>query len=416
MSTTAESLQHSNRRLDEHGLAAITLSVTWSDSLASHRDQLHVDKFSVWREADLFPSPIANAIPGMYRGEACATAGAAVELAGAWEPGLVKKALRRQFDRQHRPGLVMEPRTGRFYPQGFFHHIPGIFEDAVIPARIVDLTDERMAVDLNHPMAGRPCQVEFRVDDVLPGYDRRGGRCVSPLEDLLQFCGLSSPHSGGVPTDYGDDKEGLKRMDDVRDELFYDKPRMVQHLDSRALSHVNALYRQLIPPSADVLDLMASHDSHLRGVDHRSLHLIGMNREELIANGAATGSEVRDLNGRPELANADGTLDAVVCTASIEYLTRPAEVLSEVLRVLRPGGVFIVTFSNRWFPTKAIRIWSDLHEFERVGMVTQWLHQAGFERLHTCSARGWPRPQDDPHADRVALSDPVYGVWGYKSS
>lgn len=90
-------------------------------------------------------------------------------------------------------------------------------------------------------------------------------------------------------------------------------------------------------------------------------------------------------------------------------------VLTEALRVLRPGGVFAATFSNRWFPTKAIHIWSDSHEFERVGMASQWLQQAGFTDLHTCSSRGWPRPSDDAHAYETPLSDPVYAVWGFKA-
>ena len=88
--------------------------------------------------------------------------------------------------------------------------------------------------------------------------------------------------------------------------------------------------------------------------------------------------------------------------------------VAETLRVLRPGGLFVVTFSNRWFPSKAIRIWSELHEFERVGMVTQWLQQTGFDRLRTFSSRGWPRPEDDPYAGETSISDPVYAVFGYK--
>ena len=104
----------------------------------------------------------------------------------------------------------------------------------------------------------------------------------------------------------------------------------------------------------------------------------------------------------------------MVCTASVEYLVSPHSVFAEVLRVLRPGGVFVLTFSNRWFPTKAIQVWSELHEFERLGMVTQWLQQAGFGDLHTFSSRGWPRPKDDPHVHQTRLSDPVYAAWGFR--
>jgi SAM-dependent methyltransferase len=189
----------------------------------------------------------------------------------------------------------------------------------------------------------------------------------------------------------------------------------VQHLDARALETVNALYQRLIPENADVLDLMASYDSHLQGCSMRSLHALGMNAAELQANTAAIERVVQDLNQAQTLPFDDASLDAVVCTASVEYLTRPQAIFTEVLRVLRPGGVFVVTFSNRWFPTKAIQVWSELHEYERVGMVTQWLQHAGFSGLQTFSSRGWPRPKSDAHAGEIALSDPVYATWGYKS-
>jgi SAM-dependent methyltransferase len=159
---------------------------------------------------------------------------------------------------------------------------------------------------------------------------------------------------------------------------------------------------------------MASYDSHLQGCSLQSLYVLGMNAEELQANHSATAQVVQDLNQENTLPFEDASLDAVVCTASVEYLVQPRRVFAEVLRVLRPGGVFVSTFSNRWFPTKAIRIWGELHEYERVGMVTQWLRQAGFDRLHTFSSRGWPRPQGDPHSCETAGSDPVYAAWGFK--
>jgi hypothetical protein len=58
------------------------------------------------------------------------------------------------------------------------------------------------------------------------------------------------------------------------------------------------------------------------------------------------------------------------------------------MKASHSGGVVILSFSNRWFPTKSIRIWREIHEYERVGMVTQWLRQVGFSRLNTFSSRG----------------------------
>lgn len=318
------------------------------------------------------------------------------------------------FDRHYRRGLQVEPRCGRFYPQGFFHGAQGVVREALEPARITALDSDIMRVDPNHPFARFPVQVRCKLNRVLPGYDRRGGRCTSPLDELVRYPGLAAPLPDGSPTDFGDDGNGMSRMDEREDPVFYTNPRLVQHLDARALETVNALYRRLIPAQADVLDLMASHDSHLQGCSPRSLHVLGLNAQELDANRAATARLVQDLNQSETLPFDDASLDVVVCTASVEYLIKPCDTFTDVLRILRPGGVFVTTFSNRWFPTKAIQIWGQLHEFERVGMVTQWLQQAGFGGLHTLSSRGWPRPEDDPHYGETALSDPVYAVWGFK--
>ncbi|MES9977907.1 MAG: methyltransferase domain-containing protein, partial [Candidatus Thiodiazotropha sp. 6PLUC5] len=145
-----------------------------------------------------------------------------------------------------------------------------------------------------------------------------------------------------------------------------------------------------------------------------NIHLLGMNAKELSANQSASNSTLQDLNKSPTLPFENNSLDAIISTASIEYLCRPTEVLTEALRVLRPGGITVISFSNRWFPTKAIRVWSELHMFERIGMVSQWLQRAGYTRMHTFSSRGWPRPADDTHAGQTPYSDPVFAVWGFK--
>ena len=398
------------------GLAAMTFTLKWSDGRATHEDEMHVEKFSVWREADFLPADIGTKITGMHAGDYAQAALPAGEFTGAWDAGRRFAADSSGFDRHYRRGLEVEPRCGRFYPQGFFHGAHGVVREALEPARITTLDSKTMRVDLNHPFARFPVQVRCKLNRVLPGSDRRGGRCTSPLDELVRYPGLAAPLPDGSPTDFGDNANGLSRMDEREDPVFYTSPRLVQHLDARALETVNALYRRLIPAQADVLDLMASHDSHLQGCSPRSLHVLGLNAQELDANRAATAQLVQDLNQLNTLPFDDASLDAVVCTASVEYLVQPCDMFTEVLRVLRPGGVFVLTFSNRWFPTKAIQVWGELHEFERVGMVTQWLHQAGFDSLHTFSSRGWPRPEDDPRYGKTALSDPVYSVWGFKPS
>ena len=189
---------------------------------------------------------------------------------------------------------------------------------------------------------------------------------------------------------------------------------MVHHLDAMALTQIEGLYRRLLPKGARILDLMSSWTSHI-GADLAPDRVtgLGMNQVELDANRLLAERIVHDLNLDPRLPLPDEAFDAVICTVSVEYLIKPQEVFAEVRRVLRPGGRFVVTFSNRWFPPKVIKVWQDVHELERVGLVMEYfLRDGGFIDLQTWSMRGLPRPLDDKYADRMAKSDPIYAVWG----
>ncbi len=170
----------------------------------------------------------------------------------------------------------------------------------------------------------------------------------------------------------------------------------------------------MIPEGSRVLDLMSSWTSHLpTALVTQSVTGLGMNAAELAANERLTNHVVHDLNGDPRLPFNDGAFDAAVCTVSVEYLTQPFTVFQEVARVLSPGGTFIITFSDRWFPPKAIRIWKELHPFERMGLVREFFSRSKrFNGLATFSSQGWLRPEDDTYAGRMPFSDPVFAVWG----
>ena len=75
---------------------------------------------------------------------------------------------------------------------------------------------------------------------------------------------------------------------------------------------------------------------------------------------------------------ADASFDAVVCCVSVDYLVRPVEVFADVARVLRPGGRYVTTFSNRCFPTKAVAIWNALDGAGHAQLVSMYLKRAGF--------------------------------------
>ena len=197
------------------------------------------------------------------------------------------------------------------------------------------------------------------------------------------------------------------------DAAFYAPPRIVDHLDRTALEQWRVLTGRFVTSGMAVLDLMASHDSHLPDDVHPArLAGLGMNAAELAHNEKLTERIVHDLNADTILPFASGEFDVVLCALSIEYLVRPEAVLHEVARVLKPGGICMVSFSERWFPPKAVNPWPTLHPFARVAWVLRHLQRTGFNTLHTESLRGLPRPADDKHIAQTRFADPLYAIWG----
>lgn len=208
--------------------------------------------------------------------------------------------------------------------------------------------------------------------------------------------------------------DDFAREDETPDAEFYRTPRFVDHLDSLALSTLEDLYARLIPAGSKILDLMAGPDSHLKPESEPAEVVgLGLNQEELDKNEILTERVIHDLNADPKLPFEDSRFDAVICTVSVDYLTNPVEVFSEAARVLKPNAPFIVVFSNRMFPPKAVEIWKRTNEAERVELVKKFFRLAGsFSVDGYFESKGKPRPQDDKYYSLGIPSDPVYAVWG----
>jgi len=187
------------------------------------------------------------------------------------------------------------------------------------------------------------------------------------------------------------------RADDADDATFYAFPRFVTHIDTGAIEAVGALYDEL-GIRGEVLDLMSSWISHFREAPE-SLTALGMNADELAANKQARAWVVHDLNIDPVMPFASDAFDHAVCCVSVDYLTRPIEVFQDVARVVRPGGLFVCTFSNRLFPTKAIRGWLYANDASHVHIVAEYFAQSGgYEAAITRDTE-------------PAIGDPLYAVW-----
>jgi SAM-dependent methyltransferase len=183
------------------------------------------------------------------------------------------------------------------------------------------------------------------------------------------------------------------------------------------MEQVREIYGRLLHPGMAVLDLMSSGNSHLPEVLHDlAVNGLGLNAAQLARNQRLTDRVLHDLNRVPRLPLADATFDAVICTVSVEYLTRPIEVFAEVARVLRPGRLFVLTFPDRCFPPKGGRTGTELYPFERMSLALEYFRRAGaLVDLNTDSARGWPRPSEDRYPHILAHADPRYAAWARRA-
>jgi hypothetical protein len=301
--------------------------------------------------------------------------------------------------------LYTQPVAGRFYPRMAFTGLAQNPRD-MRPTRLVDVADDLLKVDPNHPLAGVNASLVFQNSTLEP---TRGVRMV----ELFDGPGMQVSATNPAQTYF--EPAGLVPQNTEADDVFYALTRMSHHLDAVCRAEITALYRRLLKPGQRVLDLMSSWVSHLpEELEGLSVAGLGMNLTELYANSRLIDCVVQDLNTQPKLPWGAAEFDVVVCTASIEYLRHPQAVMAEVKRVLKPGGVCVITFSDRWFPTKAIRVWSQLHSFERLGLVLTLLRDAGLVDLHSETRRGLKRPDDDKYIDQRLYSDPLFAAWGFQ--
>lgn len=198
----------------------------------------------------------------------------------------------------------------------------------------------------------------------------------------------------------------FRRIDESDDALFYSFPRFVVHIDDWAIKTIGEIFQQRLPRQAELLDLMSSWRSHLpSGLDPAGVTGLGLNRAEMEDNPALTEIVVHNLNREPRTSFHDAEFDGAIVTVSVQYMTRPVEIFAEVGRVLKPGAPFIVTYSNRMFPTKAVAIWQTLDDFDRSKLVARYFMESGaFEKIDFISRAG---PTDPP-------SDPIWAVVGYR--
>ena len=214
------------------------------------------------------------------------------------------------------------------------------------------------------------------------------------------------------PAEFPFQAEAFDRYDETSDTEFYSYPRFVTHIDDSAIASLTEHYKEVFPPSGNkdvaLLDICSSWISHYpEGYTAGKISGLGMNEEELARNPILTDFAVQDLNVAPSLPYPDNTFDVVTNAVSVDYLVKPLEVFKEMQRVLKPGGLAVMSFSNRCFPTKAISVWTSTGDLDHVWIVGAYFHYAG----------GFEEPKAKEITKKKLLGgkgDPMYVVYSRK--
>ncbi|HBE16429.1 MAG TPA: SAM-dependent methyltransferase [Cyanobacteria bacterium UBA11149] len=210
--------------------------------------------------------------------------------------------------------------------------------------------------------------------------------------------------------------EQRTKLDDSDDSLFYSIGRFVTHVDEGFIERLTQLYRDRIPPHSRILDLMSSHVSHLpEEIEYDRVEGHGMNQEELARNPRFARYFTQDLNKNPKLPLPDKDFDAVLICVSVQYLQYPDAIFSEIHRILKPGGIAIISFSNRMFYQKAIAAWRDGTDLSRIELVKRYFQ----------SVAGFTPPEVITHFSSIpsflqmlgiGAGDPFYAIISSRSS
>jgi len=209
----------------------------------------------------------------------------------------------------------------------------------------------------------------------------------------------------------------FKRQDEKDDNDFYAEPRFVTHIDDKFIEAIKDFYAlqfaQAPKGEFTVLDMCSSWISHYpasitSSTGAKRVAVTGMNIKELAANKQADEVLALDLNKTPKFPYGNAEFDFVTNVVSIDYLTKPKEVMTEVHRVLKPGGVAIFSFSNRCFSSKAIAMWV-ANMNDGVGHC-----QIIGNYFHFNPAGGWKDISSADISLKPGRSDPVWVVTAVK--
>jgi 2-polyprenyl-6-hydroxyphenyl methylase/3-demethylubiquinone-9 3-methyltransferase len=148
-------------------------------------------------------------------------------------------------------------------------------------------------------------------------------------------------------------RNNLEIYDDVAAQWWSDDIRWVRTLKNMVPGRLSWFDRKFDWQGKDVLDLGCAGGFMAESIDDRGARVTGIDpaKEAIAAARAHAKAEGRaisyDVGVGEALPYADASFDAVVCVDVLEHVQSLPKVISEVSRILRPGGMFLFDTINR---------------------------------------------------------------------
>jgi hypothetical protein len=195
--------------------------IRWQSVDARHID--HEYYATVDFRSDSFPVDLGERLQAAGPGVTIETTMAA----GTHIPGVTAENLhdlpRRDVDLAFTTRRLPGPFRGRFYPRGWLADctpVGGFLKGDMQPFRVAGLSDDRIRIDLNHPLAAYSLTVGGNIRDIQAIRDPHGVRCNDIVTDIVrQGPGMQCrPGEGSVDFIH---PRAFAREDDSPDTEFY---------------------------------------------------------------------------------------------------------------------------------------------------------------------------------------------------
>jgi SAM-dependent methyltransferase len=134
----------------------------------------------------------------------------------------------------------------------------------------------------------------------------------------------------------------------------------------------------IVEPQPEILDLLTGEETLVpESMEPSRLVGLGPSEDALSRNPRLTERVVHQVNQEDRLPFDGESFDAVISSFVIPYVQDAAGLFDEVARVLKPGGLLMVLWGERFDDDLAIRYWKAADDDERMLLVEETISQSG---------------------------------------